>query len=175
MVPASPVTHHQPFQHHCSIYRPHSHQHPITIIASTVTAILQVDLDQPVCLGLPPSPVQDTGYWLRFYVLLNTKQVILETFLKPISWLGMEEQNLTQQKHAFTNQNKCTTTQNKHKKPKARFSPSFNNWPENGDSLFLFWCFINLSLSYLLRHLPIYLQPAPDPHRAPVQEEKLWR
>jgi len=28
---------------------------------------------------------------------------------------GMEKQNLTQQKHAFTNQKKCTTTQNKHK------------------------------------------------------------
>jgi len=29
----------------------------------------------------------------------------------------MEKQNLTQQKYAFTNQNKCTTThKNKHKK-----------------------------------------------------------
>jgi len=26
----------------------------------------------------------------------------------------MEKQNLAQQKHAFTNQKKCTTTQNKH-------------------------------------------------------------
>jgi len=34
----------------------------------------------------------------------------------------MEKQNLTQRKHAFTNQKKCTTTQNKHKKTKARFS-----------------------------------------------------
>jgi len=33
----------------------------------------------------------------------------------------MEKLNLTQQKHAFTNQKKCTT-QNKHKKTKARFS-----------------------------------------------------
>jgi len=42
-----------------------------------------------------------TGYWLRFYALLNTKWVILEMFPKPklISWLGMEKQNLTQQKH----------------------------------------------------------------------------
>jgi len=32
---------------------------------------------------------------------------------KPISWLGMEKLNLTQQKHAFTNQNKCSATQNK--------------------------------------------------------------
>jgi len=28
--------------------------------------------------------------------------------------IGMEKQNLTQQKHKFTNQKKCTTTQNKH-------------------------------------------------------------
>jgi len=34
----------------------------------------------------------------------------------------MKKQNLTQQKHTFTNQRKCTTTQNKHKKTKARFS-----------------------------------------------------
>ena len=37
-------------------------------------------------------------------------------FPKPVSWLGMKKLNLTQQKHAFTNQKKCTTTQNVHKK-----------------------------------------------------------
>ena len=31
--------------------------------------------------------------------------------------------------------------------------------PGNGHGLFWFWCFINLSLIYLLRHLPTYLQP----------------
>jgi len=36
-----------------------------------------------------------TGYWLRFYVPLNIKAVISDTFPKPISWLGMEKQNLT--------------------------------------------------------------------------------
>jgi len=35
-------------------------------------------------------------------------------FPKPSSWLGMEKQNLTQQKHMFINQKKFTTTQNKH-------------------------------------------------------------
>jgi len=30
---------------------------------------------------------------------------------QPISWLGMEKLNLPQQKHTFTNQKKCTTTQ----------------------------------------------------------------
>jgi len=29
-------------------------------------------------------------------------------FAKPISWLGMEKENLAQQKHIFTNENKCT-------------------------------------------------------------------
>ena len=61
-----------------------------------------------------------TEYW--FYIPLDTKQVISETFPKPISWLGMEKLNRTQQKHTFTNQKKCTTTQNKHKKTNARFS-----------------------------------------------------
>jgi len=41
---------------------------------------------------------------------------LIETFPEPISWLGTEKLNLTQQKHAFTNQNKRTTTQNKHTK-----------------------------------------------------------
>jgi len=36
-------------------------------------------------------------------------------------WYG-KKQNLTQQKHTFANQKKCTTTQNKHKKTTARFS-----------------------------------------------------
>ena len=42
---------------------------------------------------------------LWFDVPLDTKQVISETFPEPISWLGMEKTlNVTQQKHAFTNQ-----------------------------------------------------------------------
>jgi len=53
---------------------------------------------------------------LWFYVPLDTQQVISETFHKPISWLGMEKLNLTQQKHTFTNQKKCTKTQKKYKK-----------------------------------------------------------
>jgi len=34
----------------------------------------------------------------------------------------MEKQNITQQKHAYTSQKNYTTTQNEHKKSKARFS-----------------------------------------------------
>ena len=71
----------------------------------------------------------------------------------------MEKQNLTQQKHAFTNQNKCTTTQNKHKTLKPGLVASYNIRPGNREGLFWFWRFINLSLTYLLRHLPTYLQP----------------
>ena len=33
---------------------------------------------------------------LKLYVPLDTNQVISETSLKPISWLGMEKLNLTQ-------------------------------------------------------------------------------
>jgi len=42
---------------------------------------------------------------------------------------------------------------------------SYDLRPGNGEGLFWFRCFINLSLSYLLRHLPTYLQPQ-NPHRA---------
>jgi len=37
------------------------------------------------------------GVELRFYAQLDTKWIILETFLKPNSWLGMEKLNPTQQ------------------------------------------------------------------------------
>jgi len=60
---------------------------------------------------------------LRFHILLDAKQVILKTVPKPISWHGLEKLSLTQQQHTFSNQKKCTTTQNKYrKKTKARFS-----------------------------------------------------
>jgi len=51
----------------------------------------------------------------------------------------MEKLNLTQQKQAFINQTKCTTTQNKHKKLYL-----FDIRPGNGEGLFLFRRFINL-------------------------------
>jgi len=71
----------------------------------------------------------------------------------------MEKENLTQQKHAFTNQNKRTTTQNIHKKLKPGLITSYDIRPANGEGLFLFWRFVNLLLTYLLRHLTTYLQP----------------
>jgi len=60
----------------------------------------------------------------------------------------MEKQNLTQQKHTFTNQKKYTTTQNL-KKLKPGLVVLYNIWPRNGEGLFWFWHFINLSLTYL--------------------------
>jgi len=64
----------------------------------------------------------------------------------------MEKLNLTPQKHTFTNQKKCTTTQ----KTKA----SYDMRPGNGVGLFLFQRFIHLPITYLLRHL----LTAPDAH-----------
>jgi len=60
------------------------------------------------------------------------------SFPKPISWLGMGKKlNLTQQKHAYTSQKKCTTTQNKHtKKLKPGFVAFYNVRPRNGAGLF---------------------------------------
>jgi len=56
---------------------------------------------------------------------------------KPISWLAMAKLNLSQQKHTFTYQKKCTTTQNKHKKTKARFSRLLQHlaWKRRGSVL----------------------------------------
>jgi len=59
-------------------------------------------------------------------------KVILETFPKPISWLGMEKLNLTQQKHGFTNQKKCTITQTQ-TKLKPDLVTSYDIWPRNGE------------------------------------------
>jgi len=53
---------------------------------------------------------------------------------------------------------------NTQKKLQPGLVASYDIWPGNGEGLFLFWHFINLSLTYL-RHLPTYLQPE-NPHRA---------
>jgi len=48
----------------------------------------------------------------------------------------MEKQNLTQQNHAFTNQKKCTITQNKHKKLKPGLVTFYDIRPGNRVDLF---------------------------------------
>jgi len=44
--------------------------------------------------------------------------------------------NLTQQKYAFTNQKKCITTQNKHKKLKPGLVAHYDIWSGNRAGLF---------------------------------------
>jgi len=58
---------------------------------------------------------------------------------KPISWLGMEKQNLTQQKHAFTKRNALQHKINT-QKLKPGLVASYDIWPGNGEGLFLFRC-----------------------------------
>jgi len=50
----------------------------------------------------------------------------------------MEKLNLKQQKHTFTNQQKCTTKQNKHRKLKPGLVASYDIRPGNGEGLFWF-------------------------------------
>jgi len=77
-------------------------------------------------------------------------------------YLGLvwKKLNLTQQKHTFINQKKHTTIQTK-----TRFICIlwYSAWKQRRP--ILVWCF--LTLTYLLRHLPTYLQPW-DPHGAIV-------
>jgi len=47
----------------------------------------------------------------------------------------------------------------KKKNIKPGLVASYDIRPGDGESQFWFWCFINLSLTYLLRHLPTDLQP----------------
>jgi len=78
----------------------------------------------------------------------------------------MEKQKLTQQKHAFTNQKECTTTQNKHRKTKARFSRLLRHlaWKQRGPILI---SVLHKFVTYLLTYLDTYhLLTAPDPHAA---------
>jgi len=48
----------------------------------------------------------------------------------------MEKLNLTQQKHVFTNQKKCTATQNEHEKLKPGLVAFYDIRPENRAGLF---------------------------------------
>jgi len=91
----------------------------------------------------------------------------METFPKPTTWLGKEEQNITQQKHAFTNQNKCSSTQNKYKKTKERFSRLLRHpaWKQRGPILIPV---LHKSVNYSLTTLT-HLLTSPDPHRANEQ------
>jgi len=90
------------------------------------------------------------NYWLLVQLLCPTRHKIGHfgdvPQAKLLAWYG---KNLTQQKHTFTNQKKCTTTQNKHKKLKPVLVTSDDIQPGNGEGLFWFRHFINLTLTYL--------------------------
>jgi len=64
--------------------------------------------------------------------------------------LNGKKLNLTQQKHAFTNQKKYTTTQNKHKKLKPGLVACYDIRPGIGNGIFLFQRFLYKSVAYLL-------------------------
>jgi len=73
-----------------------------------------------------------------------------------LAWHGKTKPNTTK----VTNQNKCTTTQNKHKELKPGLVACYDIQPGNREGLLLFRCFINLSLTHLIRHLSTYsLEP----------------
>jgi len=80
-------------------------------------------------------------YFLLFITANQTSTVPLALFFlitavkMPISWFGMEKLNLTQQKHALTNQKKCTTTKNT-KKLKPGLVASYSIRPGNGEGLY---------------------------------------
>jgi len=77
------------------------------------------------------------------------------------------EKNKTQHNKSMhpqiINQNKCTTTQNNHKKTKPGLLAFYDIWPRNGENLFLFLQFIVLPLAYL----DTYPLTAPGPRGAP--------
>jgi len=66
---------------------------------------------------------------------------------------------------ALTNRKKCSIRQNRHKKLKPGLVASYDIWPGNSEGFFWFQYFINVSLTYLVRHLPTYSRPR-DPHGA---------
>ena len=80
--------------------------------------------------------------------------------------------NLTQQKHTFTNEKKCTTIQNKHRKLKPGLVASYDIQPRNGEGLVLFWRFTNLSLTYSLTQLITAQSPTFEIWRWRIQQ--LW-
>jgi len=92
--------------------------------------------------------------WLLVKVLRPTRHKI--GHFRDVSQANLlacyEKQNLTQQKHTYTNQKKCTTTQNT-QKLKPGLVTCCDIRPKNGVGLFWFQSFINLSLTYLFRHL----------------------
>jgi len=86
----------------------------------------------------------------------------------------MEKQNLTQQKHTFTNQQKCTTTHNKHTKTKAMFSRLLPHpaWKRRGPILVsALHKFVNYLLTYTY---PLIYSPGTQTGLSSRQSSLLW-
>jgi len=82
------------------------------------------------------------------------------------SWIGMEKLNLTHKKTYKSTHSPIKRNIRQHKiNTKPGLVASYDIRPGNGEGLFWFWCFINLSLTYLLRQLATYLRLW-DPHGA---------
>jgi len=86
-----------------------------------------------------------------------------------LAWYGTTKPNTT--KHTFTNQKKYTTTQNKHKTTKVRFSSLLQHaaWKQKGSILVLV---LHKSVTYVLKTLTHLLTVA-DPHGALVTRRRL--
>jgi len=80
----------------------------------------------------------------------------------------MEKLNLTQQKHAFTNQKELQQHKINTKKLKPGLVASYNIWPGNREDLFWFWHFINLSLAFLDTYTLTY-SPRPTRDKVALQ------
>jgi len=74
---------------------------------------------------------------------------------KPISWLGMEKKTKPNTTKAHIHESKCTATQNKHKKTKARFSGLLRHpaWKWRGPILV---STLHKFVTYLLTYLHTY-------------------
>ena len=103
------------------------------------------------------------SHWLLVKILRPTRHKIGHFGHVPQAnlwaWYGKTKPNTTK---AHIHQSK-EMYNNTNKKLKPGLVASYDIGPGNGEGLFCFWHFINLSLTYLLRHLPTYLQVW-DPH-----------
>jgi len=112
-----------------------------------------------------------TTYW-------HSEQVLCPTWHKnrwfrrrsPRQSLGLEwrKQNRIQQKHTFTNQRSVLQHKINTKKLKPALVASYDIQPGNGDGLFRFRRFINLSLAYLRTYTLNY---SPGPTRCVFRTE----
>ena len=134
-LPQRPVSFHQHTVVHIAVYN-----RTVSVSVTTLGKLFtptcpDADAEQSSLLYMVS--LIDRSIELWFYVPLDTKYVISETFPQAnlLAWCG-KKLNLTQQKHAFANQKKCTTTRNKHKKLKPCLVAFCDIRSGNGAGLF---------------------------------------